>query len=250
MENKFVILLTATIDPGLFSIDSSRYDPTVRLGDYEKALKYWGQLRDSRIAGIVFCENSGASLAGLEKLCGNLYNSVEFIGFSGNEKPGFVHYGYNELGIIDFAILHSKTISQNKYFIKVSGRLSCLNISAILDCLPSDFDAMVDHRKKYRRESGVGFRARTEVMIFKVDFYRDNIYQTRSQMLGNCSHIEEFLAQKLLKYSPSMVIRRFPLECVVNGVSGAFGSSYFSFFRKIKRLIRSIIRRFFPMYWI
>ena len=58
----FVVLLTATIDPGQYKLDLMRYDPAQRLSDYEQSLLFWETVNNSRLEGIIFCENSGADL--------------------------------------------------------------------------------------------------------------------------------------------------------------------------------------------
>ena len=129
----FAVLLTATIDPGQYKPDLTRYDPAQRLSDYKQSLLFWEALNNSRLKGIVFCENSGTDLTPLADLTRKFRTPVEIISFEGNEKPSNMNYGYSELGIIDHAIGASIFLREYPYFIKATGRLTFPKISKLLD---------------------------------------------------------------------------------------------------------------------
>ena len=251
MTTNYILLLTSTINPGLYTSSVSRNNPEVRTSDYLSALNFWENLGDHRITGIVFCDNSGANIEYIKESCKNFKLPIEFLVFDGNTKPDGVHYGYSELGIIDYAIINSNKIDKSSYFIKVTGRLKYPNISKLLDTLPKKFDAAVDHRKRYRNENGYILRARTQLMIFNLHFYIENLLQKRQEMPGKFSHIEEFIAIKLNIFSFShIIIQRFKTELLISGVSGNKNENYNNFKNKIKFSLRKLVRYTTPSIWI
>lgn len=249
-KKEFVVLLTATIDPGPYTKDLTRNNPEIRLEDYRKSLLFWSGLCDKRIKGIVFCDNSGADLDVLKKACLDCSNPTEFLSFEGNSKPFGVHYGYAELGIIDYAVRQSVLMSECQYFIKTTGRLTFPNISKLLDSIDCEFDAAVDHRKKYKREQGFPVKARTQLMFFSKKFYGDHLLNSRDEMIGFYSHIEEFLAAKLDTFKRnSRIVRRFNVECPPMGFNGWRSKNYRSFLNVSKNTLRAFMRKAFPSVW-
>ena len=249
--NAYVVLLTATIDPGLYGKDLARNNAQLRIEDYQHSLKFWMGISDPRIRGIVFCENSGADLNAFKERARNSTIPIEFLSFDGNSKPAGVHYGWSELGIIDHAIQESSLIAECQYFIKATGRLRFPRISKLLDSTNTDFDAIVDHRKKYKGESGCHTRARTQLMLFSKAFYEGHFLDARDEMLGKCSHIEEFIAAKLISLQEGpKIIRRFPVECPPVGITGWKGDSYQSKSNRAKNAARSLMRKLVPWVWV
>lgn len=250
----YALLLTATIDPGDYSSSLKRADVPTRLLDYETSLRFWLSFFDHRVVAVVFCENSNADVANLKFLANQFDRKTEFLSFSGNERVEGVHYGYSELGIIDYALKNSVLLGNAEYFIKVTGRLTCPSLSKLLDHVETDFDVSVDHRKKYKKERGFPLRARTQVMIFKKNFYMQHLYETRDEMVGRFSHIEEFLPFKLTSVcDKGKIIWRFPIEVILRGVGGSLhgvSASYGSLLSILKTHIRSGFRRYFPWVWL
>jgi len=248
--NEFIVLMTATIHTGLHSNDMMRDDPDVRLCDYLNGLLFWGNLIDERIKGIVFCENSSANLQPLKTACINFNTPVEFLSFEGNSIPDGVHYGYAELGIIDYAVLNSNLLKSCPYFIKVTGRLTFPRISNLLDSITFEFDALVDHRRKYRSEKGFPIKSRTQIMILSREYYVQFLLGSRQEMIGHYSHIEDFLAEK---FSASMtqfkIVQRFKVECSPEGISRD-NKNYSSFSVKCKKTLRCLLRRLYPDCWL
>lgn len=231
IKNRYVVLMTATLNPGEYGNQSSRASVQDREADYGSALDFWLSLGDPRVTGICFCENSGADLTSLKKVAEKYLMSVEFLSFYGNEKPRGVHYGYSELGLIDYAIKNSNSIRSSRYFIKATGRLKFPIICDLLDRLDVEFDYAIDHRRKYLREVGHRTRARTQLMLFNTKFYKNNLLSTRDEMLGKgVSHIEEFIPIKIeqLKSQTKEVVgvNRFPVECYVEGIARASALGY------------------------
>lgn len=126
-----VVLLTACIHPGAV-IALERRDPAIRLEDYRRALEKWVRVRG--VDGIVFCENSGADISGLEAIVRAAPEqgpTVEFLSFNGQDFDPSLGKGYGEMRIIRHAVEHSELIARSKLIIKVTGRLFVPNIESI-----------------------------------------------------------------------------------------------------------------------
>ncbi len=128
------VLLTATISPGDVPY-LARRDPNIRIEDYKSALRSW--LAGPLPSALVFCENSGYDLAGLESLCRDHNKRVEFLSL--REDPGTFPRGkgYGEVGIIAHALKHSSLLRDARRVLKVSGRVYVSNASALVASMDS-----------------------------------------------------------------------------------------------------------------
>ena len=126
-------------------------------------------------------------------------------------------------------------------------------MTQLIDSLDDDLLIAVDCRRAYRGESGVRLRARTQLMVFEREFYERAFQGTREEMLGNCSHIEEFLAQKLLPLyqdrTPGIYLR-WKVECPTFGYGAAHDKRYASAQERLKNAIRSTCRWMIPAVWL
>jgi hypothetical protein len=248
--------MTAAVNPGDYSEQTSRKNSNLRTRDYLEAIRFWGTHQDRRIQGVILCENSGADLRVFETAAAGFsrMRAFEVLGFRGNtRRPPEMHYGYSELGIIDYACRNSMLLKKYRHFIKVTGRLLFPRITPLIDSLDDDLLVAVDCRRAYRREGGVRLRARTQLMVFERDFYDRVLWGTRDEMIGNCSHIEEFLAQKLLPLYQNQtrgIYLRWKVECPAVGYGGAYDRKYASIGERLKNTIRSTCRRMIPMVWL
>src|ERR1700741_4246136 len=118
------LLLTATIHVGETAL-TARTDPAQRLADYAAALRFW--LSAGGIDSIVFCENSGADLAPLKKLSGE----VEWISFIGPALDPARGKGIREAVLIRHALTVSKSL-RDGYVLKATGRYTVPNIARVL----------------------------------------------------------------------------------------------------------------------
>lgn len=244
--------MTATIDPGIYRESVFLKDKDLRIREYIEALHYWLSHPDMRMAGVVFCENSGFGYM-LEKHFENADTSrpLELLSYSGNVRPPAVHYGYAELGIIDHAVENSKILQSCEHFVKVTGRLTFPRISRLLNTLDDTLEVAVDHRHSYRNEAGPRLRARTQLMVFKTTFYKTTFFHRRDEMLGRYSHIEEFVAAKLLEYQKKPgVVLRWKIECPPIGSKGHGEGRYTVGTAWLKTKLRGCIRRLLPSLWL
>lgn len=251
MHRSCTVLLTATLLPSQYDFGTVvRADLSTRTQDYIAALKFWDSLPDNRIEAIVFCDNSGEDLSAIRDAMRCLRKPAELLGFRDHLPPPDLHYGYGELGIIDYAVQNSHILSRSPFFIKSTGRLRFPRITALLDALPDACSGVADHRRRYRREAGPPTRTRTQLMLFTPDCYAATLFDRRDEMRGRFSHIEEFLAHELQHVVLNQpFLRRFPVECPPSGVGGN-GHDYDCLTEQCKAVVRGMARRWLPHVWL
>jgi hypothetical protein len=253
MRGRTAILLTATVDPGDYADQSRRPSPDDRRKDYVSAIRFYTSLIDDRICGVVLCENSNhdfSDIAGYLDLQ-SVRTEFEILTFNGNEKPENIHYGYSELGIVDHAISKSKLLRKCDSFLKISGRLKLTNVLDLLSLIDPSTDFAIDFRRAYPRERGPQYRARTQIIYSSLQFYEDFIFEKRNQMIGVCTHIEEFIPIVVSSLADRHnIMVRFPIECNISGVGGSDNKSYNSRTNQLKRTIRGVVRKNLPQLWL
>jgi len=244
-----VILMTATIRPPALPQSAA----AVRLEEYRRALEFWLKHPDRRIRGVVFCDNSAASVESLRDSAANDRNGrpVEFISGAHNTIPEGMHYGYAEIGIVDHALRESTLLRQADVFAKATGRLTFPNFTTLLDRLPQEFDCAIDYYRAPRHLRGT-YRARTQLMLFSPKFYEDALLGTRHTMrVQGISHIEEAIPAVLKPEEhrdAARCIFRWPVECMPSGVGGN-GQRYDGLMYQAKSRVRGALRSVAPWWW-
>lgn len=128
MKYKYVILLTACVNPGNM-VNTVLVDAEIRRKQYIDALKFYLAETDYP---IVFIENTEENFSDLFK---DYITSkrLEYITFQGNnnlyQKRG---KGYGEAVIIEYALRYSQFIHECEYVVKITGRLKLINMKWIL----------------------------------------------------------------------------------------------------------------------
>ena len=139
-ENKYCILLTATIAPKNMTF-TRRSDPKVREADYLSGIENasrWG-------LPIIFAENSGYGLGrikeALERSAPGNYEIVQTT--EGQDFPVSRGKGYGELVLLTKAIPQSKLVNKSTYIIKITGRYTIPNLNELIASLESGGDFIV-----------------------------------------------------------------------------------------------------------
>lgn len=138
-KNNYTLVLTACIKVGDESF-VKRNQTAVRLRDYEQALQWWLTKQNS-ISTIIFCDNSGHSLASLEALAKRHAGKkqVEFLSYHFTDY-GDKGYGWGEIDIYKHVLAYSKLLVGSDYLAFCAGRKYVTNIELLCRQLPTDFD--------------------------------------------------------------------------------------------------------------
>lgn len=257
-DQDHVLFLTSCIDPNSAGQERvERSDPSTRLIDYKKALTAYLSMPCPQIAHIVFADNSGSDLTDLRRLhetVNPFSRTMEFFSFEGNDIPEGLHYGYAELGTIDYILENSVKACQSKYFVKATGRLFFPNLPKLVSYAPPHYKALVDCRTHpFRKPKDRRPFVTSTLCLFETDFYQDHFVGKRS-LMGQDTGIG--LAELLYYYiledfkENSQVHRRFPFNVDPVGVGAHWNEDYQSRRYRRKAAIRGIMRRIAPQIWI
>lgn len=252
----YVLLMSATIDPGEFRKLLIDGEASTRLEEYQHSLQFWLNYDDPALVGIVFCENSAADISVLQANIDCSQGSqpqtpVEWLSFNGNDRPEGLHYGYSELGLIDYALNNSELISQHRRFIKVTGRLVVKNLAEINSRISSAIRFAADAHRFPNSKNDLKFRLRTQFLLADAEFYREHLYNSRERMSAQCSFIEEHLMRELWPLrSQAEVLLRLPVEPQLVGTSASIGTNYERGLANLKTRFRSVMRRLLPFIWL
>ena len=134
----YTLIITGCINPSSNVYALALKDSNERRIQTIKSIEFF--LTETKAQKIVYCENSGAEVEEkLMQLAKAKHKSFEWIGFNGDiaetEKRG---KGYGEGEILNYAIKHSKIVSNNDYIIKVTGRIKVLNFNIIVSKMKND----------------------------------------------------------------------------------------------------------------
>lgn len=254
--NKYLLVITACVDPSKGSYALKRADPKVRLMDYITSLRYWLNYPDERIRNILFIENSNYPLDDLKAIARDenpRQKSTEFIGLDCNWYPPGGHYGYAELRMLDLGLQQSQLRTSTTHMIKVSGRLRFPALSRLLDRLPPDFDAVADARgwqSLYKRRERP--YVTTQIILFAHGFYREFLQDCYKDLeAGKDTHMEGIYYQRLAPLAKDhKVIFRFPCNVAPVGFPAARTRSYTQRSQLAVNAIRGVARRILPNWWI
>lgn len=249
---KKTLLLTSTLLPPSRGGDLARQDLILRELDYRESLRKW--LESGFFSHIVYCDNSGLSINELKLRLdfANLAIShgeveVEFLSLKDNPDTRY-HYGYSELGLIDYAVSQSKFISQSDFFVKSTGRLFFPNFGVLSETFDRDLSFHVDCRCNF-----LWFKEHvtTQFMIFSVRFYKSKLLGIRTEMEQGEFYIEKFLLRILKQYrSQEGCYFRWSIELPPDGVAAHSGKRYDSYNRRLISYFRGLFRKYCPDIWI
>lgn len=127
MNHKYVIFLTACVNPGGMA-NTLHTDCRQRAEEYKEALYFY--LQKTKLS-IVFCENTLCDMS-------NEFSSyiasgrLEYLTFDGNHYNKKRGKGVGEVEIMEYAFLHSKLLQDGDHIIKITGRLKILNIRLLI----------------------------------------------------------------------------------------------------------------------
>ena len=254
---RYTVVMTACFRPeAQFAAQLVRIDAGIRERDCAAALDFWLGLEDERIAGIIFIENTGASLEAL-KHHGETHNPrgipCEFISISCNQTPPGFHYGYAEFRMIDEGLQRSRLYADSSRLIKATGRYRFPRISRLLDHLPAEFALAADARRNHRFVPKPQQIITAPLILARRDYFERyvrpawRLLQPPPPYRGQ--FVEDVLYDTLIPLAGQPgIILRWPVNCNPAGI-GANGDVYGTGRKIILSLMRSIMRRLRPNWW-
>ncbi len=255
--NEYLLVMTACVDPSAGHYRIDRADPLLRLQDYQDALRFWLRDRDPRLKRILFIENSGYPLDTLRAIAENENpqgKQVEFVPLDCNWYPQSNHYGYAEMRMLDLGLQQSLLRQQTTHMIKVTGRLTFPKLGRLLDHLPEGFDFVADARawRTPWKKHALPFVG-TQLILFSHNFYARHL-QTQYEDMAATSHwMESYFYQRLTSVAQDgdhARLLRFPQSADPVGQPAHRGRSYGHPRQRVVNLLRRLIRRVAPGWWL
>ena len=257
IENEFALLLTASVDPrGMAGITQA--DPHERETTYADCLRFY--LRNHPgVRKIIFTENSGWPLERFhaEVSQNNPHaKNVELLSLNCNDYPRERGKSYGELLLIKETMQASRLAHSSKYVGKMTGRNLLLNLIALLERTPADFELFCDIRDhnfyKLLRMPDCGHHCDSRFFVFTPGFFERHflpVYSSASFADGY--PIENILYDLVKRWEKTeRIVKRFSVEPEYAGMAGHFIKSkakdYGSAAEVLKRRIRSCSRRVTP----
>jgi hypothetical protein len=254
--NRYLLVMTACINPSKGEYRLHRADPTIRLEDYRAALRFWLRYPDERIRDILFIDNSNYPLDSLQATAERENASgknLEFISLDCNWYPPGGHYGYAELRMLDLGLRQSRLRSATTHMIKVSGRFTFPSLTKLLDRLPAAFDAVADARVwRTLRKRHEHPQVTTQIILFAHELYERHLQNCYHELeSGDITHMEAIYYRKLADLSPAnKIFLRFPCNVSPMGFPAHRNRPYSHPTQLAANGIRAVARRILPNWWI
>lgn len=219
-----IVLLTATITPGLAQGSLTLFNPQERLDDYKKALTFYQQLLQSGgITGVIFAENSGHDLNPLRELFPN--PNIEWLSFCDLDYPSSYHRGYGEFRLIDRAMSESKTVadlSSVDAVWKVTGRYIIENLARVVRLAPQSFGLYCRSDNRWTEMSLMAWSCRGHATLIK------GVWKEFATGMAPELILAPRLATAIANRSECRIVRRFVWPPLIVGRRGTDGTPFTS----------------------
>lgn len=256
-----LLLLTACIAPKPeIAGHLGRSDPALRLDDYVRGLRFWFRLRDPRVAGLVFTDNSGHPLDALRELARTEAPPdfpVEFHSFDFPAPPRTISYGHPEALLVNETLARSELAARIPYFVKVTGRYRFPDFGRLMNRLPADYRVALDTTgaRPWPWRSRSNPICSFALAFFNTRFYLDRLADLPAHMReappwNRLQFIESMLYDRLapMRDEPGVILR-WPRNCEPEAI-GANGVSYQSPRRRVRASLRAVNRVLLPGLWL
>lgn len=215
MKRRYVILLTACVNPGGMTF-TVLTDTSERLRQYREALDFY--LLETTLP-IVFCENTLCDFSEDYKeyiTSGRL----EYITFDGNNFDKSKGKGYGEALIMEEAFRRSVIIKPSDIIIKITGRLKVLNINVLIN----DNSRLFSNTIQTLNPSNDFVDSR--VIISPLSFFQDYFLPEKHLINDNDNlFFEHVLFKSLMQRKCFMFIPFLHIPEII-GMSGSNGTEY------------------------
>lgn len=216
-----LVIVTSTIKPVKNIAKLSLTDIGERERQYEESIH--NLLHSKYVSKIVVCDNSNHSVD-KEKYCqvaSVKSKEIEFLEFEGDTASIQLQgKGYGEGEILDYALKNSQLIREEKWFIKLTGRLMVDNLDCILKRVnqrTNYFQTMYLNTKK--KVMDTRFFACT---ISDYNQYFRHLYKEVND--SEKSYLEKLYAQTIM--NSDFEYRNMPIYPKIVGQSGSSGVVY------------------------
>lgn len=247
-----VILMTATLTPPPSAV--ARFDPAMRMRDYSAALSFYLSLPSERFDRIILADNSASNLTPLLELTQreNRDKRVEFLSFQANDHSPARGKAYGEFRILDIALETSACLRADDHVWKTTGRLRCLNITALDAAVTRDYCFVCDlYNLPFVRTGRWSDRGRIDLRLFRFQPRAYDHWIRGQGREGPAPFDESYLYRVMIEARKQVAVcPRFPIQPHVAGVSGRTQRDYLSTSQRLKDNIRSVTRRIAPWLWL
>ncbi len=214
-------IITGTIRPPRQMKQLALRDENERFRQYEEGLRF---LIGSRaFSKVIFCENSGCGtekISYLKQMASEIDIELELLSFQGDFEKACIHgKGYGEGEIMEYVFSHSRLISSEPYFVKMTGRLKVDNIAEISEHLSPE-KTYFNIPNRTRRDIYDTRIYGMSCVQFKKTFM--DIYEQVMDEQGiflECVYTQAIRNNKIK-------ITNFPRYPRIEGISGSGGSVY------------------------
>jgi len=248
------VVMTATIEPAAAITESQRNDPAIRLNDYLGAFRHYLSLDDQVVDQIIILENSDADLAVFAELARRTgtRKAIRLINTS-NDYPAERGKGYSEFLMMDAGLAYAVAaghLQPQSTFWKVTGRLICANMTALIRSAPADYSVYCDLRSVPFIGDRLGGNNWMDLRIFscRIDAY-DRYF--RSQY-GVHRVLEKGFFQIIREAicTDPHIAPRFRVQPRIHGFGGFDNRNYRSPAYVMKEFLRDIARTAAPQLWL
>ena len=236
--SKIVLLLTGTVDVGAMAF-TRLTDVNQRKQDYLKAIRYY---LNRFPYPVVFVENSGNDLA--PELMAELASGrLEVLTYSGNQYNPELGKGYGEARSILHGIHHARSITEDCFVFKITGRYSITNAQCFFREYEThpELDLLADLTNNFRWSMSF-------IVGFRPSFVKKYLAPNSEQINDTAGFaFEHALAKSVLEAIGDQVqFRIFRYYPKLEAISGTTGKPYrnawwYMWPRQIKYWIRFLI---------
>ncbi len=239
-----VILLTACVNPNGMALTALQ-DTNERLKQYEDALKWY---LDNTSLPILFVENTECDLSPkYEALIEE--GRLEMLTFRGNDYPRELGKGFGEAKILEYALKHSKLLTNADSVVKITGRLICSNVNTIIREIKRPNTVMgLLIKDRWSR-----MQCKSQVVVLPVKFIRDYFLPSSDKLNdGEKYWFEHLLWDASEKWQhDGNRFKEFVHLPILKGQSGSMGTIYTnSVWDIMMQPLRAFVHRRFHYYGV
>lgn len=215
-KKNVIIFLTCCVNPQGMSFTQIN-DKKIRAEQYYEAINYY--LNNTKYK-ILIVENTLFNMPSV--FLDN--NRIEYLTFDGNNFNKELGKGYGEALIIDYALNYSKFLKENKdsYIVKITGRLSTLNINKLIDSLPDNNKGYISANITWKQNFAYSY-------FFISNFKFLKYFVEKKDLINDSKGIYfECLLVKSIKIMNKKGFKFLGLSepIKIKGISGSTGSQY------------------------